>query len=577
MREEQEVQEMPGIRQRSAGLKVKMMGLVLVPMVVIALFSVLAIRSVGSRTAVSLAEAELKTAQYLIDRNLKGLGTDDMSLTNGQLMKGNLIVSGENGLLASYHEGTGVDVTVFLGSSVAASTIPGVDQNTAVDGKIIDKALKGETVFKSSVKLNGREYMAYFAPLTAVENSNIQGVLMTAISANDAKGLYGRAVTSNIIFMVILVAIFAAETVAFVALIVNALLSVVENLGEIAEGSLALKIPDRLLNRNDEVGKIAGGIQNLVSNFSSTIANMHKSIKEMNECTSQFGQSFDSITQSIDNVNIAVNEIAEGATQQAADTQNVGSSMNSMSEAINKTTANVNELNGSAATMQKNNELVDVTLKELIDISRRTIQSVDEVQKQTNLTNESAQAIRSATEIITGIASQTNLLSLNASIEAARAGEMGRGFAVVAEEIRGLADQSKESADQIRSIVETLIQNSDHSVEIMGGVVNEIHQQNDKLGLTQNAFKSLKEEVLHVVKAIQSISSQVDNIENYKNGVVQSVDGLAEISQNNAASTEETAATMDQLAEIVAECKGATAELIKISEELTENARRFKL
>ena len=213
----------------------------------------------------------------------------------------------------------------------------------------------------------------------------------------------------------------------------------------------------------------------------------------------------------------------------------------------------------------------------MIDISARTSDSVHEVQKQTNLTNESVQEIRSATDIIAGIANQTNLLSLNASIEAARAGEMGRGFAVVAEEIRGLADQSKESADQIRSIVETLITNSNHSVEIMNGVVGEIGQQNEKLGVTRDAFENLNAEIQHVVEAINVISKQLDNIEKYKNGVVESVDGLNEVSQNNAASTEETAATMDQLAQIVEECRQATGRLVNISEELSENAKKFKL
>ena len=175
--------------------------------------------------------------------------------------------------------------------------------------------------------------------------------------------------------------------------------------------------------------------------------------------------------------------------------------------------------------MKKNNEMVETTLRELIDISERTSNSVHEVQKQTNLTNESVQAIRAATDLISGIANQTNLLSLNASIEAARAGEMGRGFAVVAEEIRGLADQAKESTNQIRGIVETLITNSDHSVEIMNGVVGEITNQNEKLGVTQDAFENLNTEVRRVVGAIDMISVQLDNIEKFKDGVRESIDG----------------------------------------------------
>ena len=300
-------------------------------------------------------------------------------------------------------------------------------------------------------------------------------------------------------------------------------------------------------------------------------------MQELKDCTDRFSDNMDTISQSIDNVNVAVTEIAEGATQQAADTQSVGESMNDMNDAINKTAESVNDLSTSAAAMKKNNEMVETTLRELIDISERTSNSVHEVQKQTNLTNESVQAIRAATDLISGIANQTNLLSLNASIEAARAGEMGRGFAVVAEEIRGLADQAKESTNQIRGIVETLITNSDHSVEIMNGVVGEITNQNEKLGVTQDAFENLNTEVRRVVGAIDMISVQLDNIEKFKDGVRESIDGLNEISQNNAASTEETAATMDQLARIVAECREATGSLVNISEELSESARKFKL
>lgn len=281
--------------------------------------------------------------------------------------------------------------------------------------------------------------------------------------------------------------------------------------------------------------------------------------------------------QSISSVNTAVNEIAQGATTQAADTQKVSESMNEMSNALGRTADSVNALSSSAANMKESNATVDSTLKELLEISSHTQQSVDQVQEQTNITNESAQAIQAATDIIAGIANQTNLLSLNASIEAARAGEMGRGFAVVAEEIRGLADQSRESADKIRSIVENLISNSNQSVQIMNGVVGEIHQQNEKLGTTLNVFSTLNQEVQKVVGEINVISGELDHIENYKTDVVEKIDGLTEISQNNAASTEETAATMDQLAEIVEDCRQATTQLNEIAGSLNANAKKFQL
>lgn len=577
MSEEGEVRDGVAQKKKGANMIVKLLAVVVFALLVLVAFSVAALRSVGKKTAAQMAEEELKGMAYMMTQSIIHTGEGELQVVDGNLTKGDVVLSGEGGLLAQYKQNTDVDTAVFIGTNIVATSLSNVQVGEQVSSRISDRVLAGETVFQSSVKIGGTEYMAYFMPLTQDGASSPVGMMMTAVAVNKTKEIYAHTVNSNTVFMILLMAVFIGSSCLVIVLITNALVKVVGNLSTVAEGNLDLKIANKLMKRSDEVGDMARAVHSVIVNFAATIKSILNSMADMNECTTQFSENFDSITQSVENVNIAVSEIAEGATQQAADAQNVSESMNNMSEALQKTTVSVNDLNRSALTMKNNNEMVEGTLRELLDISEKTSISVDEVQKQTNLTNESAQKIRSATDIIADIASQTNLLSLNASIEAARVGDLGRGFAVVAEQIRGLADQSRESADQIRGIVETLIQNSNDSVEIMNGVVGRIHQQNEKLGLTQDAFENLNGEVLQVVRAIDAIVGQLDNIEKDKENVMASLDSLAEVSQNNAASTEETAATMDQLSQIVAECRSATANLSRIATELSDNANRFKL
>lgn len=168
-----------------------------------------------------------------------------------------------------------------------------------------------------------------------------------------------------------------------------------------------------------------------------------------------------------DGIEKAVEDVALGATSQAQSTEEASRQTIIMGENIEKTSNAIQQLHMNSYKMIESGTVAMNTLDELNVINEKTKLEIDTIYRQTNETNDFALKIQEAADIITSIANETNLLSLNASIEAERAGESGRGFAVVAEQIKKLAEQSGTSAKEIGNVIHTLIDNSNKAVETM--------------------------------------------------------------------------------------------------------------
>ena len=199
------------------------------------------------------------------------------------------------------------------------------------------------------------------------------------------------------------------------------------------------------------------------------------------------------------------------------------------------------------------------------------------VSEKTQATNVSVDKIKDAVDLIQSIAGQTNLLSLNASIEAARAGEAGRGFAVVAEEIRQLADSSASSARTIEEIIVELLENSNDTVEKMKNVTTNSEEEEKSLAATKEVFRQLQEEVLTVSRATADIAAQMETLVDAKDGIATSASNLSAVSEENAAATEETSASMQTLKSNIDECVVEVDSLAEMSSDLSKEVAKFKL
>ena len=532
-------------------------------------------------------------SKNLVEREVSGIAASvreayiemadgaDFAMSGDTLKKGNETLSENYELIDKLKQERDVELSIFYGDTRVLTTLKDSSGKREINKKmskeIYDIIQRGESYFTDDLELFGVPYSGCYVPLYQPNSDKIVGSIFCGRSQAEVNAAAHSTIVSMALSMmgVFIVAIVIGMFV--ITRIVKHLDGAVDYLGTLSKGALNLTVKKDLVVRKDEVGDIARAIQRLVESMRDIITNITTSSQALQGFSEKFSASFDRIAESINNVNIAVDEIANGSSSQAAETMSASQKVTQMGTALDETTANVETLGSSSVKMREYNKTAAKNLDELSAISETTKSSVLLVQNQTNQTNDSAQEIREATELITDIANQTNLLSLNASIEAARAGENGRGFAVVAGELRNLSEQSRESAERIVEIVNTLIANSNTSVTTMNEVAENIRTQNNKIEETGEMFRSLNEEIAEVTEAIEKIRKQTEALDVQKKEVLDIVDGLAAIAEQNAAGTEETSASMAEFHEIIDSCHEATEELTKLAQNLADHTERFTL
>lgn len=570
-----------GKKNGSSRLRIKIMLVALFPMILMAVIvGITATRNMREGMQQEMMYA-LETEAHSLEQLYNAVNDDAYSVSGDKLMKGSFNVTDETDFLDSLVEGTDMQVTLFYGDTRMATTLK--DQSgkrltgTKADESVARAVTQdGRTVEDYNITIDGEKYYACYAPLKD-SGDKVIGMTFAGKPVKQVEALISQRTREIIIVETVLVLIAMVVIFILTRSIQTGLQVAEKAVHSLSNGDLTAAIESKAMRRNDELGDMAKGVAVLMNQLLEVVNNIRASSQQLLKSGTDLSNMASQTSSTADDISKAIEEISQGAVAQADEIEKASHDVDTMGQLIEHIADNVAELDqGTQEIKGSSDRSIDI-IRELTDSNDRSMEAVKEISRQVNATNESALKIRAAVDLITSIAEETNLLSLNASIEAARAGEQGRGFAVVAGQIQKLAEQSNESAGSIADIIRDLLKDSENSVQVMEEVQKIMNEQQEKLHATRKQIVEVGDGISGAAQAAGMIRQQTEHCNSARANVADVISNLSAISEQNAASTEETTASMEEMNAALNLLAESAQQLQEMSKSLEENISFFRV
>ncbi|MGE7603008.1 methyl-accepting chemotaxis protein [Peribacillus sp. NPDC097675] len=433
------------------------------------------------------------------------------------------------------------------------------------------KSLKNGTIEYSSIYDD--EFGTHKSIFIPFEGTNmIFGIDMDASFIKDLKSM---VFTISIALTIIFVGLGFVIAYIISKKITNPLISIRNYVNEVADGDLSIK--EMHINGKDEIAQLSTGIQKMVLDLNGLINQIAENAEQVAATSEELMASSEETSSSVSQVTESMQEVATGAENQSHHIVEMNKSVAYITNGMQQITVSVNdatESSESASEIAVNGNKIIESSVEKMNVTYQTIKKTsDIVYRLSDYTKE----IGDIVTLITQITDQTNLLALNASIEAARAGEHGKGFAVVAGEVRKLADQSKNAANEISSRIETIKLESTNAVESMSIGYHSLEEGLSTFEKAGQAFGDILHSVDGVSNKILAINSSIEDMNKGMQNISESMEELSAISTQSLGNVQNVAAASEEQTATIQEIAASSNNLATMAEVLREAVQKFKL
>lgn len=393
-------------------------------------------------------------------------------------------------------------------------------------------------------------------------------------ASEDMETIKGNVMRVSVIVIVLATVVLIGMTVLIGTSIDRNVVLFKKTLDKITQGRIAVRVR---ADGKDEFAQFGRSLNTFLDKLVGSIGKLQEISTELAQSGGILEDKANKTKTAAGVISTALEEIAHGASAQAEDISSSSMQVSNMQDNMVLITDGVNVLSMTSRDMSENGREATRIVQELSSTSDMTTEAFQRISEQIYKTNASVVKIQEVVNLIAEIASQTNLLSLNASIEAARAGEAGRGFAVVASEIQKLAEQTNSSAKIIDEIILSLSEESRQTVQSINEVTDIIGSQKEKLDETKMKFNAVETGICSTSNGMRDVLQQADVCGKAGKKVVDLMTNLSAIAEENAASTQQTNASMNELNNATASLARTAMELKKLSIVVNDNLNYFSM
>lgn len=447
-------------------------------------------------------------------------------------------------------------------------------QNSEVIGEVISSPelltlLTSESTGTTDFQEEDEVLLGVFSTLDRTGWKVLGIIPYSEIRSNTSIILNNILIKGGIVLIIALLMAFI-----FSGVIIKSLKVLVEDMNKVGKGDFTVR--SRILS-NDEIGQLSKSLNTMIENLAKLLQSVQIASKEVHIAAVALASTAEETSASTEEVARTVEEIAKGASEQASEAEKGSFMTSNLANKFDALEMSSKEMLEASENVVASNEKGLLVVKDLQEKNAKNNTSLLEIERAVQELNRKTQSIEGILETISNIAGQTNLLALNAAIEAARAGDAGRGFAVVADEIRKLAEQSAASTDEIQTIISTIREESNNTVNIMLEVTRLNKERDVTVQEVGSSFQDISNAIAIITEKIHHINDYVIAMSKDKDEIVSAIENISAVSEETAASSQEVTASMEQTSSAIDDVAKAAEDLNRLAEKLNQEVKNFQV